>query len=242
MRVSVIIPTLNEREHLPQTIAALQNCDENFATLHEIIIADGGSTDGTREWLDRQNGIRLFPCERGRGTQLHFGALQAAGDVLFFLHADCLPDPQSLDAIAHALQNERISGGCFRIGFSTREASYSLRFLARAINFRSRVARTATGDQGIFARRAAYEKLGGFKSWPLFEDIDFATRLKSQGQFVVLRPTILISARRWNAHGVGRTTLLMALLLLGYHLKISPARLKRWFSDMTPSIPKYDEK
>ena len=114
--------------------------------------------------------------------------------------------------------------------------------MARAINFRSRAARTATGDQGIFARRSAYEKIGGFKPWPLFEDIDFATRLKSQGKFMVLKPTLIISARRWKTYGVGRTTVLMGLLLFGYHLKISPARLKLWFSDMTPTTSNYDEK
>lgn len=242
MRVSVVIPTLNERTHLPQTVTALRACFENFATLHEIIVADGGSDDGTCEWLEQQKTIRLIHSARGRGAQLNAGAIAATGDVLFFLHADCLPSPHSLDAITRALKNAHVSGGCFRIGFQKCETDFSLQLLARAINFRSRAARTATGDQGIFARRSAYEKMGGFKPWPLFEDIDFATRLKSQGKFVVLKPTLIISARRWNTYGVGRTTLLMGLLLLGYHLKIPPARLKCWFSDMTPAPSKHDEK
>jgi rSAM/selenodomain-associated transferase 2 len=237
MRVSIVIPTLNERAFLPATIAAIEKC----GGVHEIIIADGGSTDGTCEWVETQKRIRLTHCTRGRGAQQNAGALLATGEVLFFLHADCWPSPRSLNAITRALKGDRVSGGCFRIGFSKCESNPSLRFLARAINFRSRAARTATGDQGIFARRSAYEKLGGFKPWPLFEDIDFATRLKSQGKFVVLGPTLLVSARRWKAYGVGRTTFLMGLVLLGYHLNISPARLKRWFFDMTPPPSQHDE-
>lgn len=238
MRVSVIIPTLNERALLPATIAVLEGCD----AVHEIIVADGGSTDGTCEWIAQQKTIRLLCCARGRGSQLNAGASIATGEVLFFLHADCLPSPQSFQAIACALKNERVSGGCFCIAFSKHEVIPPLRLLARTINFRSRVARTATGDQGIFARRALYHQIGGFKPWPLFEDIDFATRLKSQGKFVVLKPTLIISARRWKTYGVWRTTILMGLLLLGYHLRIPPPRLKRWFTDMTPLLSKYEKK
>jgi rSAM/selenodomain-associated transferase 2 len=238
MRVSVIIPTLNELTLLPATVAILEKC----VALHEIIIADGGSTDGTCEWVEErshhQKTMRLLRCERGRGKQLNAGASAAEGEALFFLHADCLPAPQALDAIVDTLQTTQICGGCFYIGFSKKESTPSLQLVSRAINFRSRIARTATGDQGIFARRTAYEHIGGFKSWPLFEDVDFATRLKSRGKFVVLEPALIISARRWKTGGVWRTTTVMGLLLLGYHLKIPPARLKRWFADMTPATPK----
>lgn len=241
MRVSVIIPTLNERALLPYTIAAIEKCG-----VHEIIVADGGSTDGTCDWLEKYRqknaAICLVRCERGRGAQLHYGARQATGDVLFFLHADCLPSAQSASAISRALKNQRVVGGCFRVGFCKRETNRALQLISRAINLRSHMARTATGDQGIFARRRTYEKIGGFKPWPLFEDIDFVTRLKTHGEFAVLNSTLFISARRWKTYGVWRTTFLMGVLLLGYHLKISPARLKRWFSDMTPSLPKHDEK
>lgn len=241
MRVSVIIPTLNEREHLPRTIAALRACHTNSAALHEIIIADGGSTDGTCEWLARQSDVQWIRCERGRGAQLRAGATLATGEALLFLHADCLPAPQSLNAIGRTLKNKALAGGCFRIGFAERDAHIPLRLLAQAINVRSRLTRTATGDQGIFVRHSAYQKIGGFQPWPLFEDLDLTKRLHSTGRFVVLGPALRISARRWHAFGFYRTTFLMGVLLLGYHLKVPPARLKRWFTDLAPSPRLHDE-
>jgi len=169
---------------------------------------------------------------------LNVGAQAASGDTLLFLHADCILSPGAFDAIASALADDKVVGGCFRVGFAEQwphPSSFSLSLVARAINWRSSALKTATGDQAIFVRRSIYDAVGGFASWPLFEDIDFATRIKRSGKFIVVSPPVVISARRWLTFGVWRTTFLMGLLLAGYRLGISPVRLKRWFSDMRPS-------
>lgn len=227
MKISVIIPALNERNHLPVTLASLTHMD----LLHEVIVVDGGSTDGTREWLSQQQVSRVIDAERGRGAQLNAGARLATGDVLLFLHSDCLLPPDAPRHIIEALANDRVVGGCFLIRFAE-QYPRSLWLIALGINGRTLLTRTATGDQAIFVRRSAYELAGGFAAWPLFEDIDLITRIKRLGRFVVKAKTVTISGRRWVTYGVWRTTAMMYALRAGYYAGVSPFRLKRWFEDV----------
>ena len=227
MKISVIIPSLNERNHLPVTLASLTHMD----LLHEVIVVDGGSTDGTREWLSQQQASRVIDAERGRGAQLNAGARLATGDVLIFLHSDCLLPPDAPRHIMEALANDRVVGGCFLIRFAE-QYPRSLWLIALGINGRTLLTRTATGDQAIFVRRSAYELVGGFAAWPLFEDIDLITRIKRLGRFVVQARTVTISGRRWVTYGVWRTTVMMYALRAGYYAGVSPFRLKRWFEDV----------
>lgn len=218
----MIIPALNERENLPDAIASV------FGAC-EILVVDGGSTDGTREWAQSQPGVTLLDAPRGRGPQLAAGAARASGDILLFLHADCQLPEGALDAVraCHAV------GGCFRVRFAEREPR-SLALTAWFINGHSTWTRTATGDQAIWVRRETYRALGGFSPWPLFEDVDFVDRLKRVGRFEVFSLEVTVSARRWLTWGVGRTNLLMAALWIGYRIGVSPARLKSWFHDVRP--------
>jgi rSAM/selenodomain-associated transferase 2 len=227
MKISVIIPALNERSHLPVTLAALTPMD----FLHEVIVVDGGSTDGTREWLSQQPVSLVIDSERGRGAQLNAGARLATGDVLLFLHSDCLLPPDASLHIKEALAKDRAVGGCFLVRFAEQHPR-SLWLIALGINGRTLLTRTATGDQAIFVRRSAYELAGGFATWPLFEDIDLVTRIKRLGRFVVQTRTVTISARRWVTYGVWRTTLMMYALRAGYYVGVSPVKLKRWFEDV----------
>lgn len=233
MKLSVIIPALNEREQLPQTVANLQS----QILKPEIIIVDGGSTDGTREWLRNQTGIVAIDCERGRGRQQNAGAEIATGDVLLFLHADCLLPENALHLLMSALSDSQIVGGAFLIRFAE-QSSRSLNIIAKGINARTIVTRTATGDQAIFARRSAYETIGGFADWPFFEDVKFVTQLKQRGRFVILREPVTISARRYLANGPWRTTCLMYALRIGYWLGIPPIKLYQWFRDVRPHFNK----
>ena len=109
-----------------------------------------------------------------------------------------------------------------------------MRAIGKGINARTRVTRTATGDQGIFVRRTAYEAVGGFADWPLFEDVRLVANLKRLGKFAILPAPIVISGRRYIAHGPWRTTFLMYALRLGYWLGIDPKRLSQWFCDVRP--------
>lgn len=231
MKLSVIIPVLNEQAHLPQTVAALQ---ASMAKA-EIIVVDGGSSDGTREWLEAQKKLLVIASTRGRGIQLNAGAKAASGEVLLFLHGDCVLSANALTLIQQALLSAQTSGGAFLIRFAETRP-HSLAIIAKGINARTLMTKTATGDQGIFVRRSVYDAIGGFADWPLFEDVDFVTRMKRRGKFVILREPITISARRYLANGPWRTTFLMYALRLGYWFGISPARLYHWFQDVRPHL------
>ena len=231
MKISIIIPVLNERHNLPATLEAIGNTAAGAGEIAEIIIVDGGSTDGTHEWLGQQSNVRTIDAERGRGAQLHAGAQGATGEVLLFLHGDCLLPPEAPQLIIQALSDNSAAGGCFLIGFAEQHP-LSLRLIARGINARTIFTRTGTGDQAIFVRREVYKALGGFKPWLLFEDVDIVARIRQRGKFVVLRSAVTISARRWIAHGPWRTTFLMYALRVGYWLGIPPGKLKRWFADV----------
>lgn len=232
MTISIVIPALNERESLPATARAARAAFPDA----RIVVADGGSADGTREWVVSQSDLQMIDCPvRGRGPQMNAGAAQAGGDVLLFLHADCLLPADARRAVEAALADPRVVGGCFGVRF-TETRPRSLPFTAALINAQSRLRRRATGDQGIFVRRGAWDQCGEYKLWPLFEDIDFVTRLKRVGDFRVVREKVTISARRWLEFGVGRTSLLMVALWIAYRLGVSPVRLKRWFSDIRPHL------
>ena len=231
MKLSVIIPVLNEREQLPHTVAALKA----FRPTPEIIVVDGGSNDGTRAWLAQQAGVVVIDAARGRGSQQNAGAKVATGELLLFLHGDCVPPTNALASIQQTLLHSQTSGGAFLIRFAEARPR-SLGIIAKGINTRTLVTKTATGDQGIFVRRETYDAVGGFANWPLFEDVDFVTRLKQRGTFVILREPITISARRYLAYGPWRTTFLMYALRLGYWLGLPPTKLYGWFQDVRPHL------
>ena len=250
MSVSVVIPTLNEVENLPRLIASLQQ----VGGIAEIAIADGGSADGTREWVLSQPGldqqrlaqsrldqprIMLVDSPRGKGPQLNAGAALATGNLLLFLHADCRMNNQSWVALQAAIAQPHTAGGAFHIRFAERSPA-ALRLVEKGINARTSVTRTGTGDQGIFVRRSIFLQIGGAPDWPLFEDVELVGRIKKVGRFVVIKAPLTISGRRYIEFGVVRTALLIFALRLGFWLGVSPDRLKRWFKDMSqnPRTPR----
>jgi rSAM/selenodomain-associated transferase 2/rSAM/selenodomain-associated transferase 1 len=232
---SLIIPTLNELEFLPSTVRMLTE----HRWIHEVIVADGGSTDGTREWLAAQNFARVVNAPAGKGNQINHGARAASGDVLLVLHADCELPPDAGERIAFALRSPEVVGGCFEVRFNANRPR-SLRFVASGINFRCRLSKAATGDQGLFVRKLIFEQVGGCPDWPLFEDVELVRRIKKAGRFAVLPSKLLVSPRRHLARGVFRTVLRIYVLRVGFWLGVSPFTLKKWFDDARPpakSIP-----
>jgi rSAM/selenodomain-associated transferase 2/rSAM/selenodomain-associated transferase 1 len=230
VRCSVIIPTLNERESLPQALRGL----DGQPWIHEVIVADAGSTDGTREWLASRKFVCLVDAPARKGNQLNAGARAASGDVFLFLHADCQLPADAGEQIASALASRTTAGGCFEVRFPTHYPR-SLKLVAAGINFRCRLAKAATGDQGIFVRRRAFEQVGGSPAWPLFEDVELVRRIKNVGKFAVLRSQLLVSPRRHLANGVFRTVLLIYALRMAFWLGVSPFTLKKWFDDSRPA-------
>ncbi|HEX8871185.1 MAG TPA: TIGR04283 family arsenosugar biosynthesis glycosyltransferase [Candidatus Acidoferrum sp.] len=229
-KCSVIIPTLNEKEYLPGTLASLREQE----WIHEVIVADGGSTDGTRAWLAAQDFARVVDAPAGKGNQLNAGAQAASGDVFLFLHADCRLPADAEAHIASGLRASDVAGGCFEVRFAASQPR-SLKVVATGINFRSRMTRTATGDQGIFVRRRVFERVGGCPNWPLFEDVELVRRIKKVGRFAVLPARLCVSPRRHVARGVYRTVLLIYLLRVAFWFGVSPETLKRWFDDSRPT-------
>ena len=208
------MPVLNEALGIR---AALEALAPLRARGHEVIVADGGSEDGTPE-IARALCDRLVMAPRGRALQMNAGAREAKGNVLLFLHADtCLP----ADAPAHVTQSmETHQWGRFDVEI---EGSHPLlKVVAWSMNLRSRLTGIATGDQAIFVRRDAFP---GFAAIPLMEDIAFSKVMKRRGRPVCLRSRVRTSGRRWEARGVLRTVLLMWRLRLAYALGADPARL-----------------
>jgi rSAM/selenodomain-associated transferase 2 len=223
MKVSVIIPVLNEEAALP---AAIMSARE--AGADEIIVADGGSTDRTIETARPLADIVLRHSP-GRAAQMNAGARSSSGDILLFLHADTVLPPRSIEEVRAAVRQAGVIGGAFsvRLSVSPSASVYRrgiLRLTGSMIGVRSRLFHAYTGDQGIFARRDAFEAVGGFQDIPLMEDVDFSRRLTRAGKTLLLPARIATSGRRWEAFGPARTILLMWGLRLAYLLGMPPAR------------------
>lgn len=223
MRLSVVIPALDEEHCLAATLDALAPLR---AARHEVIVVDGGSQDRTLA-LARAGADLVFAAPRGRATQMNAGAARAQGDVLLFLHADSrLPDdaaPAIADALARGAQ-----WGRFDVTIAGRPRV--LKVVAAAMNARSRWTGIATGDQGMFVVRPLFARIGGFAAIPLMEDVALSKALKrAAGRPACLRARIVTSGRRWEAHGPWRTIFTMWRLRLAYALGADPATLARLY-------------
>ncbi len=218
--ISVIIPTLNEAPRIAELIAATRQVGEC-----EIIVVDGGSTDGT---LERATSADIvLSSEPGRAKQQNAGAAASCGEVLLFLHADCQLPAGAFEAIRAALQDERTVGGCFRQWIEGEGRLY--RWLERGNAWRVNWLGMAYGDQGIFIRKGVFEELGRFADVTLMEDVLLMKRLRRRGRFVLLDERLSVSARRWQRHGIVRQTLRNWLLLTFALCGVSPNRLARFY-------------
>ncbi|HZR45507.1 MAG TPA: TIGR04283 family arsenosugar biosynthesis glycosyltransferase [Candidatus Manganitrophaceae bacterium] len=228
--ISVIVPLLNEEKVLPSFLDHL----EKFPVT-EAICVDGGSRDRTTDILLQWSGSAgrfrrsVTMSSRGRALQMNEGAKRAAGEALLFLHSDCRLPVGALHAIAKVLEDAAVAGGAFRLKIDS--SRLFLRGIAAAANLRSRWLSLPYGDQGYFVRRDIFEKIGGFKTLPIMEDVDFIRRLKQRGAIVLLDAPISTSARRWAAEGYLYATLRNFALLLLYFLRVAPEKLARWYDD-----------
>ena len=223
MNISVIVPVLNEAKTIAATLEALRGLAP-----YETIVVDGYSADGTA-LIAANFAVKIYTSERGRARQMNYGAQQASGDVLLFLHADTRLPGSALADIAGALKNPGCVAGRFDVELDGKH--WLLPVVARLISYRSRISKVGTGDQAIFVRREVFERMKGFPEVPLMEDIAFCRALKRLGGIACLRSRVVTSARRWEADGVWRTILRMWIIKLLYFAGVSPARLKRFYAD-----------
>ena len=220
MRLSIIIPTLDEEQVLAQTLTHALSLGD------EVCVSDGGSTDGTVA-IARRLGARVVTGAAGRGGQLNRGALATRGEVLLFLHADTRLPGQSRRLIERALADGAIGGG-----FHVRYESGSKLLVGLGnplIRARTALTRWPLGDQGQFMTRQAFETLNGFNDWPILEDLDLIRRLRKLGPTAIIDTPASTSARRFERQGLVRTVagnwLIWALYLAG----ASPTKLARLY-------------
>jgi rSAM/selenodomain-associated transferase 2 len=220
-RLSVIVPVLNEAPCIGAALDALQPLR---ARGHELIVVDGGSSDGTAA-LARGAADQVIVAPRGRAQQMNAGARAATGDVLLFLHADTRL-PEAADRLVS--QSLEQAGRCWgRFDVRIDSAQPLLRLVSCLMNLRSRLTGICTGDQAIFVTAAEFERRGGYAPLAIMEDIELCSRLRRASLPVCVRATVLTSARRWERYGLLRTILLMWWLRARFFFGASSAHLAK---------------
>ena len=224
MLISVIIPALNEAERLP----ALLECLAEEAVATELIVADGGSEDGTAE-IASSLGAKVLKAPRGRGQQLAAGCALARGDAMLQLHADTDFPRGGLVALRDALaSNPKIVGGNFRILFDGGTEfdewlnGFYAWFRGHGIYY---------GDSGIFTRRQVYQAIGGVRPIAVMEDLDYSRRLERAGKTVCIsEPPLVSSSRRFTGRKRWRIVSGWIVMHGLYYLGVPPERLARLYN------------
>jgi rSAM/selenodomain-associated transferase 2 len=222
-RIAVIVPVINEQEQLATTLSHVP-----LAPGDELIVVDGGSTDETLN-IARKFTPTVLSSPPGRARQMNLGAAHATGDILLFLHADTLLPPASLDAVRRAMQRSQVAGGAFRLVIEP--PTPALRLVAWGANLRSRFGRLPYGDQALFVRRSLFERLGGYADAAFLEDVILVRAMRRHGRLVLVPQAVQTSGRRWLHEGVVYTTVRNNVIVGLFFCGVSPATLKRWYSD-----------
>ena len=228
MSLSIIIPALDEAEHIVATLDSLQPLRRRGV---EIIVADGGSSDNTAN-LARERADQVLTVPAGRARQMNAGAAAARGEILCFVHVDSRMPEGADGLIVDGLSRSRRSWGRFDVSIAGTHPM--LRVIAQLMNWRSRLTGIATGDQGLFLTRSLFEAAGRFPEIALMEDIALTRQLKRYSPPLCIAHRLTTSGRRWEKHGVWRTMLLMWRLRLAYFFGADPDRLARQYARHKP--------
>jgi len=220
--LSVIIPTLDAAESLPETLAVLAQARE---LVREVLVADGGSRDATLV-IAEAAGARIVIAPRGRGAQLAAGAAAATGDWLCFLHADTRPQPGWVGEVASFIGDRHNRARAAYLAYCLDDASATARRLERIVAWRSRVLGLPYGDQGLILARDFYRALGGFPPIDLMEDVALVRRI-GRKRLVPLQAAALTSAVRYRSEGYLRRSLRNLCCLSLYFLGVPPRLIGR---------------
>ncbi|MDJ0678013.1 MAG: TIGR04283 family arsenosugar biosynthesis glycosyltransferase [Calothrix sp. MO_167.B42] len=223
-KISIIIPVINEAEHIKSTLATTKP-SKNV----EIIVVDGGSSDGTVEIIDNLGfAVKVIMANPGRAVQMNIGALAATGDILLFLHADTRLPPGFDAMIRQAIiETSGIVAGAFTLKIDAELTS--LRLVEKGVKWRSHFWQMPYGDQGIFLEREVFQAVGGFPELPIMEDFELIRNLKRQGTIITLPAPVVTSARRWLKKGVWQTTLINQVVIVAYLIGVSPEHIRSWY-------------
>lgn len=221
MKISVVIPTLNEESCIEKTLQSITKQDDGY----EFYVVDGGSSDNTVTIAKRYTTV--INSQRGRAIQMNTGAKACNGDILLFLHADTILPDNAFREIRKRMKDDTVAGGSFYIAFDSdnfilKGVSFVTRFNFRLFHF---------GDQGIFVRRTVFQTLQGYKEMPIMEDYDFYKRLGGQGKVILIRRPVISSARRFIKKGVIKQLLINKIIVLAYWAGVNVQTVKRFYDD-----------
>ena len=225
LKISVIIPTYNEAQHIAQTVNMVKKRADQLATL-ELIIVDASSNDGTQDIVQQLDGVLLCDSPaRGRAAQMNYGAAQASANILYFLHADTVP-PQDFDRHILAFSKPHQQAGCFRMKFDS--SHWWLRLAGWGTRFRYKFCRG--GDQSLFVTKALFLKAKGFdESFVICEDLNLIDRLWGETYFGVLAPHVTSSARTYFSKGIWNLQYHFWVLQYKYRRGQDPLRLYGYY-------------
>jgi rSAM/selenodomain-associated transferase 2 len=219
--VSVIVPVLNEATLIGDFLRTIRTLAREL----EIIVVDGGSTDETVS-ISRPLSDKTIVAPRGRALQMNAGAALARGEILWFLHADSTAPANAIQEMRVALADPRKAGGCFRLRYPRPHLIY--RVSDSLGNLGVKVFGFALGDHGIFCRRSAFFRIGGYRNVPILEDAELYRALRSRvGQMTQLHETIASDPRTFERWGRFRTTAVYFVILVLYVARVPIARLNR---------------
>jgi rSAM/selenodomain-associated transferase 2 len=221
VKLSVVIPALDEAAEI---VGAIESAS---APGVEILVADGGSGDDTRERASAA-GARVVVSPPGRSRQLESGARAARGDVLLFLHADTRLPPGFAAGVDAALADERVVGGAFRLRFDRRSAA--LRLVEWGVRLRVALFRLPYGDQALFVRRSVLDRIGGIPQVAIMEDLDLVRSMRRQGGMELLPLVATTSARRYRRHGPICTALRNGAAAAAWALGLDRERIAGWYA------------
>ncbi|WP_235923519.1 TIGR04283 family arsenosugar biosynthesis glycosyltransferase [Psychroflexus aurantiacus] len=221
--MSIIIPVYNEEASIAEVLEHCLKLKGHF----EIIVVDGGSQDLTLEKAKRFETISLFKTSKGRARQMNFGAQQARGDILLFLHADTFLPEDAYASILELCKHPEVIGGSFRL--IMKDSHPIFKFYKWCSQFSLEF--FTYGDHGIFVKTKIFKAINGYKNIDFMEDVEIQKRLRKQGKFKKLKTSVITSNRRFQKNGIYRQLATDVILVVLFKLGISPHRLKQYYPD-----------
>ena len=223
--ISIIIPVFNEEAAIAELLTFLSRCKgiDNA----EIVVVDGGSTDTTAKVVN-SFGVKFFESpQKGRASQMNYGASQAKYEILYFLHSDTFPPKNFIEQIKRGV-NKGYQSGCFRLSFGISHPvlqfySWFTRFDVDFFRF---------GDQSLFTERELFERAGGFDEKLLvMEDQEIVKALKRQGKFKILKDSVITSARKYQKVGVIKLQVIFLMIVILYYLGVNQITIVHFYRE-----------